>query len=265
VSRVDTLVEDWGLHARGSAQARWNGWIDRVSLTLPDRVLCDTWAHGRLYESLGVRRERLRRVLVGAEDAFFQIPPRAAESEVRVLYLGGFLPLHGVGVILDALAILEGRRDLPPFRVTLAGRGIEWERSQSAARERRLARVEFPGRVEYAEAPARMAASDIVLGAFGAGEKAGRVIPHKVYQGLAAGRAVITGAGEGLSEVFEAGLHLEAVPRGDAQALASSLGALIADRARRESLSRAGRERAFEVATPRRIGADLAAVVSERS
>src|SRR5262249_55156969 len=80
VSRVDTLVEDWGLHARGSPQARWNGWIDRVSLTQPDRVLCDTWAHGRLYESLGVKRERLRRVLVGAEDAFFQVPERSAEA-----------------------------------------------------------------------------------------------------------------------------------------------------------------------------------------
>src|SRR4051812_47654516 len=36
VSRVDTLVEDWGLHAPGSGQARWNGWIDRVSLQWSD-------------------------------------------------------------------------------------------------------------------------------------------------------------------------------------------------------------------------------------
>jgi len=263
VSRVDTLVEDWGLHARGSAQARWNGWIDRVSLTLPDRVLCDTWAHGRLFESLGVRRERLRRVPVGAEDVFFEIPARAAESEIRVLYLGGFLPLHGVGVILEALAALERRRDLPPFRVMLAGRGIEWERSQSAARELRLARVEFPGRVEYSEAPSTMSGCDVVLGAFGSGEKAGRVIPHKVYQGLAAGRAVLTGAGEGVSELFEPGIHLDTVPRGDAPALALRLGELIVDRSRRERLARSGRTRALEVATPRRIGADLAAVLAE--
>ena len=264
VSRVDTLVEDWRLHAPGSAQARWNAWIDRIALSLPDRVLCDTWAHGRLFETLGARRDRLRRVLVGAEDAFFAVPPRDIESEVRVLYLGGFLPLHGVGVLIDALARLEQRRDLPPWRATLAGRGIEWERSRQSARERGLARVEFPGPVDYAEAPRWMAASDVVLGAFGAGEKAGRVIPHKVYQGLAAGRAVLTGAGEGLNEVFEPGVHLEAVTRGDAAALAGALGELIADRDRRELRARAGRERALEVASPRRIGAELAAILAER-
>ena len=46
VSRHDTLVEDWRLHAPGSLQARWNRWIDRWSLSLADLVLCDTWTHG---------------------------------------------------------------------------------------------------------------------------------------------------------------------------------------------------------------------------
>jgi len=61
VSRHDTLVDDWRLHAPGSLQARWNRWIDRWSLSLADLVLCDTWTHGALFESLGAPRERLRR------------------------------------------------------------------------------------------------------------------------------------------------------------------------------------------------------------
>ncbi|HEY6865895.1 MAG TPA: hypothetical protein VI792_01490, partial [Candidatus Eisenbacteria bacterium] len=38
VSRHDTLVEDWGLHAPRSLQARWNLGIDRWSLGLADLV-----------------------------------------------------------------------------------------------------------------------------------------------------------------------------------------------------------------------------------
>jgi glycosyltransferase involved in cell wall biosynthesis len=263
VSRVDTLVGDWGLHGAGSGQARWNAWIDRGSFACADVVLCDTWAHGRLFAESGVPWSRLRRVPVGAEDEFFRIPPRVAGDEVRLVYLGGFLPLHGTGTMLDALAILERRGGLPPFRAVLAGRGIEWERCRARADELGLTRAEFPGAVPYAEAPQLFAGADVVLGAFGRGAKTGRVVPHKVWQGLAAGRAVVSGDGAGLREWFEPGVHLEAPERGDAGALAAALERLIADPARRASLAAAGRVRALEVATPERVGEALSDVLEE--
>jgi len=83
VSRWDTLVEDWKLHASGSAQARWNRGIDRWAFRAADRLLCDTWAHGELFVELGADRARLRRVLVGAEARFFDVPPPGA-GQVRL-------------------------------------------------------------------------------------------------------------------------------------------------------------------------------------
>jgi glycosyltransferase involved in cell wall biosynthesis len=257
VSRHDTLVGDWGLHARGSFQARWNLAIDRAALERADLVLCDTWAHGALYESLGLPRARLRRVLVGAETPFFEVPPPPVAPEVRIVYVGGFLPLHGTPILVEALARLEREPAVPAYRCELAGTGIEFETARRLAREARLQRVEFTGRVPYDRSPALLARAHIVLGAFGAGAKAGRVIPHKVYQGLAAGRAVVTGDGPGVREVFEPGRHLCAVPRGDAAALAGALSSLIRDTALRERLGAQGRSRALEVATPERIGAGL--------
>jgi len=262
VSRVDTLVGDWGLHAAHSAQARWNAWIDRLSMGLADRVLCDTWAHGRLFAGLGVPWSKLRRVPVGAEDVFFGIPGRVPGEEVRLVYLGGFLPLHGVGTLIEALARLERRVGLPPFRTVLAGRGIEWERSRARAAELGLTRVEFPGPVDYAHAPALFASADVVLGAFGRGGKSGRVVPHKVWQGLAAGRAVVSGDGEGLREWFVPGVHVESCERGEPESLASAIERVVSDPARRASLGAAGRARALEVATPERIGAALAEVLA---
>ena len=260
VSRHDTLVSDWGLHAEGSAQARWNRMLDRWSLSLGDRVLCDTWAHGALFESLGVPRARLRRVLVGAEDAFFGVgaAPAPAGGPLRVVYVGGFLPLHGTGVVVEAVGRLEGRgAAVPEFQVELVGRGIEWEAARDRAASLGLKRLAFTGGVAYADAPRVLREAHVVLGAFGPGAKAGRVIPHKVWQGLAAGRAVVTGDGEGLREVFEPGVHLAAVPRGDAGALAAALERLLARSAEREALACAGRARALEVGTPDRVGESL--------
>jgi glycosyltransferase involved in cell wall biosynthesis len=261
VSRHDTLVADWGLHAEGSLQARWNRQLDRWSLALADLVLCDTWAHGSLYESMGVPRARLRRVLVGAEDTFFAVGatgPPPASGPVRIVYVGGFLPLHGTRVVVEAVALLERRAtDLPAFQVEMVGRGIEWTAAREQAERLGLRRISFPGSVPYAQAPQTLAAAHVVLGAFGAGAKAGRVIPHKVYQGLAAGRAVVTGDGEGLREVCEPGRHVAAVPRGDAEALAETLARLIGHAGEREALAQAGRGLALEVATPDRVGASL--------
>ncbi len=258
VSRWDTLVGDWGLHAAGSGQARWNRWIDRWAFTHSDLVLCDTWAHGALFESLGVPRERLRRVPVGAEDAFYSVPPPAPSREVRIVYLGGFLPLHGVPTIIEALTALEREAArLPEYRAVLFGRGIEWVRAREMAESAALDHVEFPGSVDYADAPRLMGEAHIVLGAFGAGPKAGRVVPHKVYQGLAAGRAVVTGDGAGLREFFEPGRDLVAVPRGDAGALAAALTALLRDPERRDAIGAAGRARAMAFASVERIGITL--------
>lgn len=264
VSRADTLIDDWAIHAPGSAQAAWNRRIDAWSLSVPDLVVCDTWAHARLFAGLGARHDRLRRVPVGAEDVFFAVPDREPGDTVELLYAGGFLPLHGVPFLLEAVARLEAEAGtLPPFRVTLIGDGIQYESARAAASQLGLSRVEFAGRRPYAELPRSLARADIVLGAFGTSFKAGRVVPHKVWQGLAAGRAVVSGDGEAVRELFAADVHLELVPRGAAPELAAALAALIRDPERRAALARHGRERARETGTKEILGARLAAVLDE--
>ncbi len=264
VSRHDTLVGDWKLHAESSGQARWNRLLDRWSLRDADLILCDTWEHGALFETLGAPREKLRRVLVGAEDMFFKIPLPPLAGPVRILYVGGFLPLHGVPTLMEAMALLEQRADaLPAFTIQMVGNGIDHDAAREFADRHALRHVEFMGKLAYEDAPSLFAGAHITLGAFGAGEKAGRVIPHKLYQGLAAGRAVVTGDGPGVREVFTPDEHLVAVPRGNAPALAEALAQLIADPDKRLRLGVAARAKALEVATPEAVGRTLAAAIAE--
>lgn len=264
VSRWDTLVEDWRLHGSGSGQAHWNRGIDRWAFRAAELLLCDTWAHGELFVELGADRAKLRRVLVGAEAEFFDVPPPPREGLVRITYVGGFLPLHGVRTLLEAVVLLEQRASaLPPFVVQLVGDGIEYDSAREFATQSRLQCVEFTGRLAYADAPRVLGPTHIAIGAFGTGEKAGRVIPHKLWQGLAAGRAVVTGDGDGPREVFEDGVHLRLVARGDADALSDALGRLIASPAERERLGSAGRARALELGTPEAIGRQLDSCLRE--
>lgn len=264
VSRWDTLVQDWAIHRGGSAQARWNRHIDRVALRAADVVLCDTWEHGALFEQLGADRARIRRVLVGAERAFFEIGPPPSGGPVSILYVGGFLPLHGILHVIEAAARLEREAgSLPDYQIELVGRGIEFEKARARIAHLGLARVALAGARPYAEAPAAFARAHIVLGAFGTTAKAARVIPHKVYQGLAGGRAVLTADSPAVREVFTPRIHLATAPAGDPDAIATALASLVRDASTRERLGARGRERALEVATPERIGAGLLQVLEE--
>ena len=258
VSRWDTLVEDWAMHARGSLQAKWNRRIDRMSLRLADAVLCDTWSHGRLFMDLGAKPERLHRVAVGAEQRFFDLSGPPTAEPVELLYVGGFLPLHGVPVLIEALERLQQESSsLPAYRVRLVGRGIQFDVARQQAERRGLCHAVFEGPRPYEELPAVLASTHIVLGAFGASAKAGRVVPHKVWQGLASGRAVVSGDGDGIREWFENGIHLLTVPRDDARALAAGLARVLRDGRLRQALGSAGRARALELGTPARLGREL--------
>lgn len=258
VSRWDTLVGDWRLHAEASAQARWNRGIDRWTFRAADRILCDTWAHGDLFVELGADRRRLNRVLVGAEAAFFDVPPPPGDAPVRILYVGGFLPLHGVGTMLEAFARLEREVTLRDrFQVQLVGAGIEYAEARAFVEREGLERVQFTGRLSYSDLPRVLEDAHIVLGAFGRGPKTGRVIPHKLWQGLASGRAVVTGDGPGPREIFHDGRELRLVPRGDAAALADALAELVRDPARRAGLGAAGQACARTHGHPEAIGRQL--------
>ncbi len=265
VSRHDTLVGDWRLHREGSAQSWWNRRLDAWSFGAAGLVLCDTWAHGELFASIGVPRAKLARVFVGAEDAFFEVGEPPAEGPVRVVYVGGFLPLHGVKVMLEAFARLEARAaELPAYEIELVGAGIEYDEARAEIASRGVKRVTFTGRRPYAEAPAALARAHVVMGVFGTGAKTARVIPHKVWQGAAAGRAVVSGDTPALREAFEPGVHVEAVPVGDAAALAGALALLIGAPGRREALGLAARVRARETGSPERVGASLVEALRAR-
>lgn len=205
-----------------------------------DRVLADTPAHADYFaRTLGVARDRLAVVYVGAEASVFTPQPLSDRTgPPEALFYGSFIPLQGPGVVVEAARLYRG----PPVKWTLLGDGPLRKVCERQAAG--LDNVFFEDWLPYEELPARIARADILLGVFGSTPKAGRVIPNKVYQSLACGRTVVTRSAEAyppqLAAAADSGLAW--VDAGDAQALAGRVAALAADRDKLRQLGQAAAE-----------------------
>lgn len=237
ISAYDKRVSERGKVPEGSGEARrllaWEGGLCRRA----DLVLADTPAHLAYFaDTLGVPRERLAVVPVGAEEPRFHeapLVPRPGEP-VRVLFFGSFIGLQGPEWIVEAARRYRG----PPVRWHLLGAGPLLETCKQRAEG--LADVVFEPWVPYESLPARIHAADILLGVFGASPKAGRVVPNKVYQALACGRPVITRAAPAYPPALgEADGGIAWVPPADPGALAAAVAAWAAEPERLPARGRA--------------------------
>jgi glycosyltransferase involved in cell wall biosynthesis len=100
-----------------------------------------------------------------------------------------------------------------------------------------------------------VAGHDVCLGIFGTGDKARRVVPNKVFQGAAAGCAIVTsGTAPQLRVLGEAAVL---VPPGNADALATALLDLARDRTRVLELRAAAQALAEKCFAPSQVVAPL--------
>lgn len=205
VGQYETMVEDWKKARPGSLRARWYALVDAMACALADLVLIDTRvraqqlaaAHpGTDVLSLPVGAPGWARPATGAAAADRR---RAADEPLRVLYYGNYIPLHGLPVILEALAALGAATS---FEATFIGDGTPRASVRARAVELGIAeQCRFLEPVPAIELADHLAAADVVLGIFGDSPKARSVIANKVWQGLAAGKTVVTRSSPALEEV----------------------------------------------------------------
>lgn len=215
--------------------SRIAAWLDRAATRRSDLVIVDTEEH------LEPRDRGWVVVPVGAPWPWFQAraaPLRASDQPLRVVFFGLFTPLQGARTIAAALRdVLDGSRRIT---VTMIGHGQDLAACRDILGDRDD--VVWTHWVEAEQLPALVASHDVCLGIFGETPKALRVVPNKVFQGAAAGCALVTSDTPPQRRALgEAALF---VPPGDARALADALRQLESDRA----LSSEMRRRAGDVA-----------------
>jgi glycosyltransferase involved in cell wall biosynthesis len=213
----------------GGLKQRLLASLDAAAVRASDVVVVDTEEHLGLLPAQ--RRADGVVVPVGVPAAWTSAAPqrRPDDAPVRVVFYGLFTPLQGAPVIGRALALL---RDEPQVQVTMVGSGQDLAAARRAAGDRDG--VEWVDWVAPADLPALVAEHDVCLGIFGRGDKALRVVPNKVFQGAAAGCAVVTS--DTAPQRRALGTCAVLVPPGDPDAIAGALRALAADRDRLHAL-----------------------------
>jgi glycosyltransferase involved in cell wall biosynthesis len=107
---------------------------------------------------------------------------------MKVVFVGLFTPLQGTGVIARAAIEALGSAELE-FTFVGTGQDLHVAKSVVGAGSEGISWRDW---VPSADLPEFVAGFDVSLGIFGTTPKALRVIPNKVYQGLAAGTVVVT-------------------------------------------------------------------------
>jgi glycosyltransferase involved in cell wall biosynthesis len=238
VSLWDTAVVDRGLAAEGSMRARLAKWIDRTSMRMSSRVIADTPTHaGFLTQLSGLPRERFGVLYIGADAVTYKPTPSEVRPN-RVLFYGNYVPLQGAELIVEAASRLvdEG------IEFRMIGSGQTHDDVRELARALGATNVRFIDRMLPDSLARQMGKAALCLGIFGVSAKADRVIPHKVFEALAAGRPVLTGDTAAIREVFDEG-ELLTVSVGDADQLALAIKAALKDPESLELVGRAGHAR----------------------
>jgi len=229
--------------------------IDAAALRAADIVVVDTEEHLEIVPEK--YRSKAVVVPVGAPTPWHAAAPELSvgtapsatasstgSGPLKVVFYGLYTPLQGTPVIGEALGRIAGA----PVEVTMIGRGQdEAETKRAAAANQSVRWVDW---VPAAELPALVASHD-GLGIFGTSDKALRVVPNKVFQGAAAGCAVITSDTAPQRRVLGDAAVL--VPPGDPAALADALLRLANDRDALLKRRHAARQLAAEHFTPEQV------------
>jgi glycosyltransferase involved in cell wall biosynthesis len=232
-----------GLQDRSPFTVSMLRWAEGIACRLPEMLFLDTQQFVDWFvETHHLGRERFRLIQIGADERSFRPleVTRGANDTFRVIYYGSYIPNHGVDTIVEAAHLLESDPDSEPVVVEMVGIGPERAKAQLLADRYGLKRICFIDWLEPQALRERIAAADVVLGAFGATRQLLLTNNNKIYEGFAMRKPVISARTPALPDLLQHGEHLYLCERADPASLAHAVRALQKDAALRIRLAENG-------------------------
>jgi glycosyltransferase involved in cell wall biosynthesis len=221
---------------------RWYGFTrmqKRVARRLPSVLTVSGTSRQEIVDHLGVRRDRLHVVHIGADTDLFSPDPSVPRVPGRIVTTSSAdVPLKGLVFLVEALA--KVRVEHPDAHLVVVGkRPTEGPVAQAIERYGIERAVEFVKGISDAELVDLVRSAQVAC------------VPS-LYEGfslpaaeaMATGTPLVATTGGAIPEVAGPdGETCLAVPPGDAEALAAGLNRMLADAELRDRLGAAGRER----------------------
>ena len=252
----EMLIDDRGLWKSDSLFARLLHRFERSCCQNADLCLLDTHEHCKyLIKEYGLSHEKVVRIFVGSTiDQNFD-PSRIDSHETfRILFVGTYIPLHGIDIILNAIQYLAND---PDIHFSLVGSGQLRKNMENLARTKGLSNISFQDWIPTDHLGSYIRSFDLSLGIFGIIPKTARVIPSKVYDICAAGVPFITADTPAIREVFRHMENAYLIPAGNPEALAEAIRYLKANRNLRNKIAEGARQIGKGIFSLKEIGNNL--------
>ncbi|MCL4527898.1 MAG: glycosyltransferase family 4 protein [Chloroflexi bacterium] len=224
---------------------RMSEWLERFLYRRADRVMVNSPGFIAHVSSRGAKRVEL--IPNGADPSMFDPSDDGAdfrrahhlEDKFVALYAGAHGMSNDLDVLLDAAKLLADEKKI---QIVLLGDGKEKTALQKRAEEMKLTNVTFVSSVPKSEMPNALAASDVCIAILKPLEEYKTTYPNKVFDYMAAGRAVVLAIDGVIREVVEAaecGLFIEP---GNPSAMADAIRKLESDPQKRRAMGLNGRK-----------------------
>jgi glycosyltransferase involved in cell wall biosynthesis len=223
VSLHDMLIQDRKLAKKNSLLGKLTFWLDKRSLELADYIIVDTTQLiNTAVKNYGIDRKKFTRLpLAVNEEKIFPKEIKRHKEMFTLVYMGSYIPFHGVDIVMETAKILEAQGEEVHF--LMLGKGQKYEESLGLAKEYRLKDIEFIDYVSMEELNDYYNASDVTLGAFGAGERAKVFITNKAYESFAVGKPHLTLETPAMKELFVGDESIFFVEDSKAESLANKI------------------------------------------
>jgi len=202
VSLYEMMVDDRKKFKEGSVMAKLCFWLDKRSLELADYVVVDTTPLiDKAVNTYGVDRKKFLRLPASVnEEKLFPSDVGRYKEAFTLVYMGSYIPFHGVDRIVNAAKILEDK-GVDVFFVML-GSGQTYKENTALAKKLGIKNIEFISYVSMDELNYYYNAADVTLGTFSGSERSKVYVTNKAYDSYAVGKPHLTVKNPALDELF---------------------------------------------------------------
>lgn len=193
ISLYDTIVNDRKLLTTNCRTAKFLHWIEGRAYRQANVIIVDTLANREfLRGAFNLSGKQIVAIPLSTNERQFSPRKYFPQAQIcRVLFIGTFIPLHGVEYLAEAIIALQGNQEI---QFKIIGNGQEAQLFKNILGNNPVRQLEWIREWQTAEYLAEeISRADICLGIFGPGAKTQRVCPLKIYAYAAIGRAIITG------------------------------------------------------------------------
>jgi glycosyltransferase involved in cell wall biosynthesis len=232
--------------------------VEKLSCRIADVCLLDTQQHIEYFiKEYHLDRSKFRRSFLGASSAKVPTATIQGANGPIVHFHGEFQALHGVKYIIEAA------KQLPEAKFRMIGAGRELKTCIAHCKALKAENVEFIPMVPFETVKAYINEATVCLGIFGETQKAQLVIPIKVYEALAMGKAVITSNTPAIRELLTHREDVFLCNPADSDDLALAIRTLLTDPDLRQKIATNGHRTFLERCSPIMIGRDIAKLCEE--